>query len=281
MTAPASSPRQRFNAEAGRPTDQIDLARAALFVAAEESSGVCVDRGIGLLDLYANEVRASLAGETAPLIVLDELTRYLFERKRLRGNREAYYDPRNSFLNEVLDRGVGIPLTLGIILLETGWRLDLPLEGVAFPGHFLVRFAGESMRILVDPYYGGSRHFEDEAQALLNRTYGGAIAMDPRYLRTADKRDILIRMLNNLKSIYWRVENHRKAIGVSERILALDPAAVGEMRDLGVCLARLGRWDEASQRLRAYLKAVPNCPDENRVREMLAKVEKRGRAGDS
>jgi len=264
-----------------KPTDQIDLARAALLVAAEECASVSVDRGLGQLDLFAAEVRERLRGENAPLVVLDELVRHLFERKRLRGNREAYYDPRNSFLNEVLDRGLGIPLSLGIILMETGWRLDLPLEGVAFPGHFLVRYEGEAMHLLIDAYHGGARHFVDEAQVLLNRTYGGAIPMDPRFLQPANKRDILIRLLNNLKGIYWRVQDHRRSISVSERILDLDPKAVSEVRDLGICLARLGRWDEARGRLRDYLKAVPNCPDENNVREVLAKVERRAASADS
>ena len=280
MSAPAQSPRQRFATAVDRPTDQIDLARAALLLAAEEFGDGAVERCMGLLDLYADEVRERLGSETAPLVVLGELTTHLFQRKRLRGNSEAYYDPRNSYLNEVLDRGLGIPLTLGIIVLEVGWRLGLPLEGVAFPGHFLIRFSGESVDLLVDPYYGGTLHFEDEAQTLLNRTYGGAIEMSPRYLRAADKRDILIRMLNNLKGIYWRVQDHRRSIGVCERILLMDPKAVAEMRDIGVCLARLGRWDEARQRLKAYLTAAPNCPDQNRVRQMLAKVERRSGEGD-
>jgi len=171
----SGSRRQRFHVEISRADEDINLALAALLVAREEYPQLPIDGYMARLDLLAEETRDRLNGETAPLLVLQELLNTLYRRHDHRGNREAYYDPRNSFLNDVLDRGLGIPLTLGIILLEVGWRLGLPLEGVNFPGHFLVRFRGDAIDLLLDPYDGGVLRFQDQAQELLDRIYGGMI----------------------------------------------------------------------------------------------------------
>ena len=146
MATPAISARQWFASEARRPERELDLARAALLIAKEQYPGLSVEPYLARLDQLAEEVKDRLADETAPLVVLDELTRTLYQRHGFRGNTEAYYDPRNSLLNDVLDRRLGIPITLGIVLLEVGWRLHLPLNGVNFPHHFLVRFQGGRLR---------------------------------------------------------------------------------------------------------------------------------------
>ncbi|MBW3535484.1 MAG: transglutaminase-like domain-containing protein, partial [Gemmatimonadetes bacterium] len=130
MNVPVRSSKQLFAEEIRRPEADLDLARAALLVAREQYPQLPVERYLGRLDRLAEDVRDRLDDETAPLLVLQELTRTLYEREGFQGNKEAYYDPRNSFLNDVLDRRLGIPLTLGIVVLEVGWRLDLPLEGV-------------------------------------------------------------------------------------------------------------------------------------------------------
>ncbi len=275
MPVPAESIRAKFCSEVGKPAGSIDLARAALLVAAEEYPQMSSEAYLGRLDLLAVEVEERLGCETAPLVVLDEVINHLFRRKRFRGNRDAYYDPRNSFLNDVLERGKGIPLTLGIVLLEVGWRLKLPLVGVNFPGHFLIRFEGEAMRILVDPFNRGERRFEDEAQKLLDRTYGGVVRLQERFLRTADRRAILVRLLTNLKGIYGRVSDHRRLVAVIERLLELDPGAHAEVRDLGVALAKLGRWDDAAARLEHYLDTQPDSPDAPRIEDLLARIRRR------
>ena len=170
MTAPV---RQLFAQEVGRPDAEIDLARTALLVAKEQYPQIVVEQYLSRLDTLAEEVKDRLDQETAPLVVLEELLSTLFEKGGFRGNETAYYDPRNSFLNDVLDRRMGIPITLAILLLEVGWRLGLPLEGVNFPHHFLVRFRGAAVDLLIDPYNRGETRFIDEAQDLLDRFYGG------------------------------------------------------------------------------------------------------------
>ncbi|HSR41849.1 MAG TPA: transglutaminase-like domain-containing protein [Longimicrobiales bacterium] len=280
MGAPVRSARQLFIDEARRPEPELDLARAALLVAKEEYPQLPVDRYLGRLDQLAEEVKDRLDEETAPLLVLQELTRTLFERRGLRGNKDAYYDPRNSFLNDVLDRGLGIPLSLGIVLLEVGWRLELPLEGVDFPHHFLVRFRGDAVDLLVDPFDGGATRFEDQAQELLDRVYGGMVQMRDDFLAVASRRDMLVRMLRNLKGLYMNVRDHRRALGAVERILLLRPDLPGERRAGGMLLARLGRRDEAVEQLRAYLDAAPDATDADRIRRLVDRLREGEEAGD-
>ena len=162
----------------------MNLARASLLVE-EEYPQLSVDLYLARLDQLAEEVKDQLADETAPLVVLDALIDTLYVRRKLSGNQKAYYDPRNCFLNDLLDRGLGIPLTLGIVMLEVGWRLGLPLEGVSFPGLFLVRYTGDAVDLLLDPFDGGKVHFQDEAQELLDGVYGGGVPLKDSFLRKA------------------------------------------------------------------------------------------------
>ncbi len=279
MNSPVKSARQKFCDEIRGPEESIELARAALRIAEEEYPLLPVDHYLGVLDLMAVEVGDRLDGETAPLVVLDELIDYLFRQRGLRGNRDAYYDPRNSFLNDVLERGLGIPLTLGIVLIETGRRLDLPLSGVNFPGHFLVRYRGEEVRLLIDPFNGGEKVFEDQAQLFLDRTYGGLVRMKPHFLREAGKRDMLVRMLTNLKSIYARVQDHRRTLAAIERLGELRPARPRDLRDRGILLAKLGNRLDAIAELDRYLAIAPAGPDAETVRELVDRLRRQERDG--
>jgi regulator of sirC expression with transglutaminase-like and TPR domain len=247
----------------------IDLARAALLIAQEAYPQLNPDPYMQRLDLYAEMVKDRLANETAPPLLLGEVSKLLFEDEQFRGNAESYYDPRNSFLNDVLDRKLGIPLTLSVVYLEVGWRLGLRLEGVNFPGHFLIRYEGEAVRLLVDPFQDGQIRFEDEAQDLLDRVYGGTVKLQDSYLRAADKRDILVRMLTNLKTIYLNAHDDDRALGAVERILLVRPDSSDEVRDYGVALARRGMAQQAIVQLERYLDLTPAAPDAQRVRLMI------------
>jgi regulator of sirC expression with transglutaminase-like and TPR domain len=269
MSTQPSAARRRFIEAVDRGDDGVELARAALLVAGEEYAQLPVEPYLARLDALAEMVRDRLDNENAPLIVLQELLDTLFRREGFRGNRESYYDPRNSFLNDVLDRKTGIPLTLGIVTLEVGWRLGLPLAGVNFPGHFLVRFEGEDLRLLVDPFDGGRTLFEDEAQSLLDRAYGGMVKVRPEFLRSARRRDMLVRLLTNLKGIYLNVQDSPRALSAVERILVIHPTAQSEIRDRGFLLARMGRSLEAIEQLEWYLGAAPDASDAERIQAMV------------
>lgn len=273
MTAPARSTRHDFAVEVGRPEESLNLARAALLVAREEYPQLPVEPYLVRLDVLAEEVRDRLDGETAPPVVLSEVIDHLFARRRFRGNQERFYDPRNCFLNDVLDRGVGIPLTLGIVLLEVGWRLGLNVEGVNFPGHFLVRLQGVAVRLLIDPFNSGRMRFEDEAQELLDQQHGGVVRLQPTHLNRASKRDMVVRLLLNLKEIYSREEEYAKALASVERILIVHPTAAGEIRDRGYLLARLGRQDEAMTQLETYLSFAPHAGDVGRVEALVQEIK--------
>lgn len=276
MTPPDRSLRQRFAAEVGRSDQDINLALAILMVAREEYPQLSEDRYLGHLDVLAEETRDRLDDETAPLLVLQELLDTLYVRHGFRGNREAYYDPRNCFLNDVLDRRLGIPLTLGVVLLEVAWRLGLPLEGVNFPGHFLVRFKGDAVDLLIDPYDRGAIRFQDQAQELLDRVYGGMVRVHDSFLKAAGKREMLLRLLMNLKSLYLKAQDHPRALSAVERILLIRPIAPGEIRDKGVILARMGRTREALEQLQAYLSVAPDAADSHRILGMLEELKAAG-----
>ena len=271
------TPRSRFARAVEGSDDGIDLARTALLVAAEEYPQLPIDAYVHRLDILAERARDRLAGETAPTVLLQAVLRVLFEEEGLRGNADGYYDPRNSFLNDVLDRRVGIPLTLSIVTLEVGWRLGLPLSGVNFPGHFLVAFDGEGTRFFVDPFDGGRIRFEDEAQALLDRVYGGGVRHRPAFLHSAGRRAILARLLTNLKAIYLNARDDRRALQVVEKLLLVAPESADELRDRGILRARSGRTGEAIEDLERYLDLVPGAPDGGRVRGILGQLRRRER----
>lgn len=272
MSRLPTSVRTLLAGELSRSDGEMDLASAALLVAKEEYPQLSVELYLARLDQIAEEVRDRLGNETAPLVILTELLHTLYERRKFDGNRQAFHDPRNSFLNDVLDRGVGVPLTLGIVVLEVGWRLEIPVEGVKFPGHFLVRYRGEVFPLLIDPFNGGAIHFQDGAQEMLDQLYGGTVQIQPEFLRTATKRDVLVRMLTNMKGLYVRVGDHARALAAVERMLMITPLAPTESRSRGVLLARLGRHEEAVQQLEAYLRVSPAAEDLEAVEEMVREL---------
>ncbi len=256
----------------------LELGRAVLFIAQEEYPQLPVERYMMRFDALAEAAKDRLDNETAAPVVLRELIHTLYEREGFRGNTESYHDPRNSLLNDVLDRRLGIPMTLGIVMLEVGWRLDLPLEGVNFPGRFLVRYKGATDHLLVDPFDGGRIRFEDEAQELLDKVYGGMVRMQDQFLLLATKRDMIHRLLVDLKGLYVNVHDDERALRTIERLLLLRPDSPGERRDRGMLLVKLGRASEAMEQLQEYLDYAPQAADAPRVRSLLERLERDGNA---
>jgi regulator of sirC expression with transglutaminase-like and TPR domain len=273
LSVPAPAARSRFAAMVEQPEQAIDLASAALLIAAEEYPQLVLEPYLRRLDLLAERVRDRLANETAPVLVLQDVSRVLFSEEGFHGNQEDFFDPRNSFLNDVLDRRIGVPITLSIIYLEVGWRLGLPLEGVNFPAHFLVRYRGEALRLLIDPFQNGLVRFEDEAQELLDHAYGGRVKLRAEFLRAATRKDILARLLANLKSIYRNHHDDARALNTIERILLVRPDSVEDVRERGMTLVRLGREAEAIPALREYLQRMPAAADAASVRRLLEQLE--------
>jgi regulator of sirC expression with transglutaminase-like and TPR domain len=266
--------RARLEALVAVPDAEVDLAAAALAIAQSAYPQLRPEPYLRRLDLLAERVRDRLSDEGAAPVLLQEISRVLFEEEGFRGNSEQYYDPRNSYLNDVLDRRLGIPLTLSVVYLEIGWRLGLPLAGVNFPGHFLVGYEGEALRLLIDPFQAGLVLFEDDAQALLDRVYGGAVQLQPEHLRTAGRKDMLVRMLSNLKGIHVNARDDARALTAIEQILLIRPDASGEQRDRGMVLARLGRNADAIVALEAYLAHAQGAEDVGRVEMLIGELRK-------
>ncbi len=273
MDVSGGSTRARLDEVLKRSERDFELGRAALYIAQEEYPQLPVERYMLRIDALAEAVKDRLNDETAPPVVLGEVIHTLFEREGLRGNKESYHDPRNSFINDVLDRKVGVPITLSIIMLEVGWRLDLPLEGVNFPGHFLVRYCGAAENLLIDPFDRGRIRFESEAQEVLDQEYGGMVRMQPAFLRAASKLDTIRRLLLNLKGLYVNVKDDERALCVVERLMLVKPASPGEQRDRGMLLLRLGREEEAKEQLRGYLDFSPGAADAKRIKLLVSRLE--------
>jgi regulator of sirC expression with transglutaminase-like and TPR domain len=253
------------------PEAGMDLARAALLIARLEYPDLDVDHYLDRLAATARAAAAKARG-LDDLGRLHRLREYLFEELRFAGNAENYYDPRNSFLNDVLDRRLGIPITLSLVLMEVGRRLGLTMEGVGLPGHFVtgVRVGGE--QILLDPFNGGTVLTPAACRELAARALGRPVELAPEHLAPVTKRQLLTRMLRNLKTVYWQQCAWPRVIAVIDRILVLDPAAGGEWRDRGLALQHMGEVARGLRDWERYLTDFPNAPDHERVRGQLRRL---------
>ncbi len=268
------SPRDRFAAIAVLPDERIDLAEAALWIAAEEQPGLDPSAWLARLDEMGERLRPRLQGVEDELGRVERLADFLSGEVGLRGNAEDYYDPRNSFLNEVLDRGLGIPITLALVYMEVGRRAGVPLVGVGFPGHFLLRHSAQP-RLLLDPFDHGRLLTEEDCRQMLEKLSGGSLPFDSRLLRPSSPRQILVRMLNNLRGIYLNQSEPLRVIGVLDRVLLLDPDDVGARRDRGLLSLRWADPQRGIEDLERYLALEPEAPDTEAVEELLVEARRR------
>jgi regulator of sirC expression with transglutaminase-like and TPR domain len=269
------STRERFAQLVNAANDDFDLAEAALLIAQEEQPELDVPAYLQRLDALAAEVRARLPEPSTPAATLARLNELLFQEERLSGNAADYYDPRNSFLNEVLDRKIGIPITLSVIYMEVGRRLGMNIFGVGFPGHFLVKYTGPDGEVILDPFHGGTSLTHEQLAQKLRDMYGEGnpfLAQIPRLLTPASKREILVRMLRNLKGVYLQKNDFTRALNAIDRIVLVDPTIATEFRDRGAVQQRLGHLQAATQDLRRYLQMAPQAPDAEAIRGMLVRT---------
>jgi regulator of sirC expression with transglutaminase-like and TPR domain len=252
--------------------DHLGVAEAALWIAAEEYPGLDVAAYLLRFDALAAEVRDQVRAAAEPAERVARLNQFLFVEHGFVGNSENYYDPRNSFLNDVLDRRAGLPITLSIVYCEVAQRLDLPMCGVGFPGHFLVKHAAEP-EILVDPFSGSVISVEDCVERL-RRLYGREIRFDRRLLRGASDREIVARILANLKQVYLRQQDLVRALACVDRILLFRPDDARELRDRGVLYQRLECFAAAARDLQRYLDLAPADPGAEAVRAMLPMIQR-------
>jgi regulator of sirC expression with transglutaminase-like and TPR domain len=256
-----------------RPEAEIDLARSALLVAAENDPGLDVEAELARLDAWAGELGRRLDPSWNNLQRLARLRTFMYEDLGFKGDVRGYYSPANSLLHSVMSRRLGIPLTLSIVFMEIGWRLGIPFEGVGFPGHFLVRLAGEPGDLLLDPYDHGVSVHEEDCRRMIEMTTGGTVPFDPSMIRSLGKKDMIARLLFNLKVACLKAGDDKGALSAVERLLLLHPNEPPELRDLGLLLYRTDRYRDARQALRAYLVARPQALDREVIERHLAALD--------
>jgi len=265
---------RQWAAEVERPDREIDLGRAALVLARVEYADLDIGAYLGRLGELAAEAESGCR-KCTDLNLLHRVREYLFAEQGFTGNRADYGDPRNSFLNDVLDRRLGIPITLSLLLIEVGRQLGLAIEGIGLPGHFVtgVRLGGE--QILLDPFNGGALLTPDLCADLVARAVGRRVSLTEADFAPVTKRQLLGRMLRNLKGIYWQREEWEKAVEIVDRLLVLEPRTGEEWRDRGVALAHLGDFRRGLADWERYLTDFPNAPDGEKVRGQLRRVRQR------
>ena len=258
------------------------LAEGALAIARIGDPDLAPEASLTMLDALADGVRARLADGDPVEQRASDLATYLFEERGFHGNRDDYYDPRNSFLNEVLTRRTGIPITLAIVWLEVGARVGVPLEGVGFPGHFLVRVVGSQNPELRDPFFGGRAIRHDELQERLRAFYaagGGPAGANvqrtlPQALQTTGRRGMLTRVLGNLLAIYREREDHARALATVELMLVLAPDAAEYLRIRGLLYEQTECYTSALADFRRYLALAPSSPQSAEVRQHLEHLQR-------
>jgi len=260
-----------FREMVSRPPEQVDLATAALLIALDEYPGLNVSGYLERIDVLAKRASAQLHSDAAqrPIETIESINYQLFEVEGFRGNQEDYYDPRNSFLNDVLDRKTGIPITLSVLYMEVGRRIGLKIEGVGMPGHFIVKCKHNNTEIFVDAFGQGEILLEEGCERKLTQLHGKDFQFNRACLDAVNHNQILTRMLHNLKAIYWNQQNYAKALGVIEKVLLINPTAAAEIRDRGFTHYQLNHLSPAIKDWSRYLELRPGAPDAAEVSKNL------------
>lgn len=257
------------------PDQSIDLAGAALLLARDEYPDLDIAAYRVVMDRMADEARPRVARVIGnPFAAIDALNTYLFLEQGFRGNHAEYFDPRNSFLNEVLDRKRGIPITLSVVFMEVAAGAGFPVEGVAFPGHFLVRHASEGREILIDPFHAGEILLPEDCRKRLALAYGDQVPLEARFFQTAGKRAILTRILQNLLHVYIQAQDHGRVLRIVERLGDLAPDTPHHLRDRGAAHAGLGHYARALADLERYLALAPGANDTLEVRGQIKRLRR-------
>jgi regulator of sirC expression with transglutaminase-like and TPR domain len=257
----------RFARLVARPEPAIDLARGALIIASHGRSSVDEGAALDELDALAELVRIHLDVGDAPAVVVERIHDVLYRDRGFRGPTAAEYgEPANSLLDQVIARRVGLPISLAILELEVAWRLGMPLTGIGLPGHFIV---GGPDDALYDPANGGRSLTPDDCQALIRRSIGDGVLLHAGMLRPVGRRQILARLLRNLRAAHLARRDWPAAVDAIDLLLVLEPTDPDHGRDRGLLLGRMGRFNEAVAALRRYLDERPDAHDVPDVRQVI------------
>jgi len=252
------------------PHQPIDLARVSLLIARDAYSQMNPRAYLRRIDRLADLLRPRLTGSLAARTA--ELSTFLFEECGFVGNTEHYYDPRNSYLNKVLDRQVGLPIALSVLAMAVGTRAGLNVVGVGLPAHFIAKAVDGKSEILFDPFNGGQFLDEEACEALVSGITGRPFEATPESLAATPPGAIVARMLQNLKTAYLADRSYSRAARVTQRLVQLIPDDPTQRRDLGVLLVQADHHGRAIDHLQHYLEAMPDADDAGEVQKFLAKA---------
>ncbi len=259
--------RAMFTELVQRPEEGLQLDLAALYLAGEEYPEIDIPSHLAQLDAFAAEVSQRVTYEAAPADVARAIAGYLYEELGFQGNSGQYYSPDNSFLNRVLETRTGIPITLSLLFLEVARRLGLRCSGVGLPGHFIVGLddTGEYL----DPFNAGTSLSMEDCRALVDRMSAGSLEWRDEFLAPYTKRDILFRILNNLKAVYMQGREYASAVGVIQRMTIISPGLPSLYQEQAWCHAEQQEYRLAIGTLEAYLQEVGNPDDSRQVKDQI------------
>ena len=248
--------------------ENFSLAEACLLIAQDAYPELDVAHYLSRIETLAATVKRRLPSDAFSEQKIVVLNRYLFNELGFAGNASDYFDPRNSYLNEVLERRTGVPITLSILYMEIGQRLGLRLQGVSFPGHFLVKLRVTGGQLVIDPFCGGEAQSESDLRArlaqVLPQRETDTLPL-PQFLEAATSRQILARVLRNLKGIYQQSEEAQNTLKVMQRMVMVAPHAADEVRDRGLAYYKLDCFRAALADLEDYLERRPEAPDAEEI----------------
>jgi regulator of sirC expression with transglutaminase-like and TPR domain len=250
------------------PDHKISLAEAALQIASDEYPELDITHYKNLLKGWSSKMNVKYSGKRVTN-QLEEINKCLFNEMNFTGNIENYYDPRNSFLNDVMDRRTGIPITLSVIYLEMAWALGLSAAGVGFPGHFLVRVIDDEKPIYVDPFHKGNIMTAEECAEFLNKITEGELEFDKKFLSAVNKKEIIIRMLRNLKRIYLEMNNYSKLINILDHLVVITSGEPEEIRDRGIIYYQMKAFKNALNDFETFLSMSPDSEDAEVIQQYL------------
>ncbi len=284
--APPAPRPSTFEQLAAQPDEDVDVALGAALIARDAHGSLDIDRCLARFDDLAAPLQDGKLASLPLEAQADAVSAHLFEVVGFRGNEQEYYDPRNSLLPDVLERRLGIPISLALVYCEVARRVGVRASGVSFPGHFLVRVDGRTdaveaidgetapaAPVLVDPFFGGRRLDDAGLQRLLDRS-APSQKLDPAvHLAPASARTILVRMLINIKWVYATRGDFARALLALDRIISLHPDSVPALRERGLLAARLGAVESARADLSRLLELVPQAPDASSIRARLDELQ--------
>lgn len=266
--------RRRFRNLIERPQGELHLAEGALLIAQEAYPHLDINAYLQHLAAISDTIKQRLGIELDPRRIVAAINAYLYDELNFQGNQDNYYDPRNSFLNEVLERRIGIPITLSVIYIEIGRQVGLPIVGVGLPGHFIVQYDARADTFWIDPFYGGAILTQADCAVRIQQIYGSDVAWQEAFLTPVSDHDILRRMLGNLKGIYIRQRDYSLALSVVERLLLMTPDHPEEVRDSGLLHHHLGNLEAAIDRLERYLQLAPGASDAATITQYLGTLRR-------